>query len=185
MWKLFAIANALISISGKLCWCCAHKSAILPQAIQLPFRKRPLPPMPKIKLSFLRHCGFSTCHNFVLCNIITTSVITGLCNYHTVTSVQVISALWAISVLVVVLLGFWFFFPLHCFFFFFFLQNFMTISLHCHNQLSRSKNMDLWADSRTVLLIRYMAPCHLEKALQAGMHLNCMHQYNCMSVFNF
>lgn len=41
------------------------------------------------------------CHIFVLRNT-TTSVITGLCSYHSVTSVQAISALWAVSVLVVV-----------------------------------------------------------------------------------
>lgn len=100
------------------------------------------------------------CHIFVLRN---TSVITGLCSYHSVTSVQAISALWALSVLVVV----GFFSPSTAFSTGFL----MTVSLHHHNQLSRTENVDLWADSRTIVLIRHTVLCHLEKAEQAGTHL--------------
>lgn len=47
----------------------------------------------------------------------------------------------------------------------------MTVSLHHHNQLSRTENVDLWADSRTIVLIRHTVLCHLEKVEQAGTHL--------------
>lgn len=153
MWKLFAMANGHQENSADAVQQVCHSAPTYSAAFQKKGHCKP--PMPNIKLSFLRHHGMSTCHTLVLPNT-TTSAVTGLCNYHSATSMQAVKALGDISVSVLVLLVVAVFVSLN--------RNFHDLSLHCHHQLSNTKNVDVWAGSRTVLLISYMVPCHLEKA---------------------